>query len=123
MSEEFKEDKQNVPPAAQEDSEIMILIKGIKQQLSFLEKKIDTLIKQSQERPQKERHFPRPPYSKSFSKPFQSFGGSDHRGRAGHDKEGFGKKESGRQGDDNRGYGGPKKKPFYHGRKHRSQSR
>lgn len=133
MSEQFRHDASAVGPQA--DPDVAALIKQIQQQLVFLEKKIDTLINQSQERPFKEKHFPKP-----FSKPFRPFGrrpfGHSHRrgkGEQGHSlREGdfnqgrpfarpgnsllrAGEK---RQGDENQGFG-QKKKTFFHRRKNR----
>jgi hypothetical protein len=63
MSEQFEQDGSLVVP--QVETDVLVLIRKIQQQLLFLEKKIDTLISQSQERPSRER---------SFSKPYRSFG-------------------------------------------------
>lgn len=58
----------SLPPAPPED--VVFLIKRLQQQVTFLEKKIDLLLNQSQARPSPER---------PFSKPFRSFGPSHHR--------------------------------------------
>lgn len=62
MSEQFKHDAPMASP--QGDSKVVELITKLQQQLVFLEKKIDGLISQLQERPFK---------SNSFSKPYRSF--------------------------------------------------
>ncbi|MBU0634014.1 MAG: hypothetical protein KKB82_07170 [Candidatus Omnitrophica bacterium] len=78
MKKRFKRNSSSAPPQAEQD--VVALINKIQQQLVFLEKKIDTLISQSSERPFREKH---------FSKPFQRFdrshqygeGKQDHRPR------------------------------------------
>lgn len=47
-------------PAQHNDTNIMVLLKKIQQQLSFVEQKLDTLIGRSSDRPFKERHFSKP---------------------------------------------------------------
>ncbi len=108
MTEQFKSENPSTPQHIEVD--IVVLIKKMQMQLSFLDKKIDILINQSQEKPSRERH---------FSKPFRSF---DRHSRPGHygDKrnqgDDFRERSSGssrhfekRQGDEQRGPGGPKK--------------
>ena len=91
MTEQLKSDNFSTPQNL--ESDILVLIKKMQQQLVFLEKKIDTLISQSQEKPFRE---------KQFSKPFRSPDRSYRPGPGHHqDKRG--------QGEENRGYGGPKK--------------
>jgi hypothetical protein len=141
MSEQ-PQDNNPLPPAPVEQ-DVVALIKRLQQQITFLEKKIDLLLNQSQARPSHE---------KPFSKPFRSFdpshrrpgpGGDYHnasgkksfdRGRpfekrAGEGREGFGYKkkpyEYPKDSDSGQGHhfekrhGGekksfdPKKKPFY----------
>ena len=68
MNEQFDDNHQGSP---QVEPEIVAIIKRMQQQLVFLEKKIDTLISQSAERPFKDRN---------FSRPFRSFGQSHHHG-------------------------------------------
>jgi hypothetical protein len=108
MTKQLKND--NASTSQQTESDVLGLIKKMYQQLAFLEKKIDILISQSQEKPSRE---------KPFSKPFRSFGRPYRPGHP-HDKrthdEGFREKNfpSGhhsekRQGDENRGFGGPRK--------------
>ena len=63
MSEQFKHNG-SLPPALTEQ-DVIALVKKMQQQLVFLEKKIDILISQSQDRPFRQ---------KPFSKPFRSFG-------------------------------------------------
>ena len=69
MSEHFKHDT-SIPP--QTEPEVLALIRKMQQQLAFLEKKIDILIKQSSE-----KSFERPFQKRSFSRPFRP-GGFSH---------------------------------------------
>jgi hypothetical protein len=70
MTEQFKNDD---PLASQQsETDIVVLIKKMQQQLTFLEKKIDILVSQSQEKPLKERHFSRP--SRPFDRPYRPGG-------------------------------------------------
>ena len=111
-------DDQNVSAPQPAESEVVLLIKKLQQQLTFLEKKIDTLITQSKQ-PQE--------------KPFRSFDRPPHRGPY-QDKKEFGKQKNYR--DDREGGSGlqrpfkkkyegekrefdPKKKPFWQNRKGR----
>ncbi len=108
MTEQFESD--NLLPPQQNESDIYVLIKKIQQQLVFLEKKIDVLISQSQEKPFREKH---------FSKPFRSF---DRSRRSDREKGGsFGEKNfpQGRSYEkpyhkENRDFGS-KKKSYEHG--------
>ncbi len=134
MSEQFKDkahpNSDSLPPASDEQ-DVAVLIKQLQKQLIFLEKKIDTLISQSQARPSGEKH---------FSKPFRPFGNphrSYDRGRDNaYGERGFGYKkktydnpresDSGqgrnfekRPGGESRGFD-QKKKPFYHKRTNRA---
>ena len=108
MTDQLKND--NSLALQQTESDVLVLIKKMQQQLASLEKKIDILTSQSQQKPFREKH---------FSKPFRSF---DRPYRPGHyhDKrnQGEGPKErsfrSGphfekRPGDENRGFGGPQR--------------
>ena len=120
MNEHLKQDA--FPAAPQGESDVMALVKKIQQQLVFLEKKIDTLINQSSERPFK---------GKYFSKPFRplhgrqpSFSHSHHHGKGEHNSSREGGFAQGRpfdkqQGGENRGFG-QRKKPFFRRRKDRS---
>ena len=123
MDEHVKQD--DIPIAQQGEPDVLTLVKKIQQQLIFLEKKIDTLINSqsqpSQRPPFRERNFSKPP----FSKPFRSFGRSEHRGNSQRDdrppREGNfseGRPQFDRsQGGESRGFSGPKKKPFFRRRK------
>lgn len=62
MSEQLERDDSLSP--GPNDQDVAALINKMQKQLVFLEKKIDILISQSQERPSRERN---------FSKPFRSF--------------------------------------------------
>ena len=78
MSEQLERDDSLSPGPNEQD--VAALINKMQKQLVFLEKKIDILISQSQERPSGERH---------FSKPFRSFDRSYRPGQY-HDKRGPG---------------------------------
>ena len=108
MSEQLERDDSLSPGSNEQD--VAALINKMQKQLVFLEKKIDILISQSQERPSRERN---------FSKPFRSFDRSYRPGHY-HDKRDQGEdfRERGirsghhfekRQPDENRGFGGPKR--------------
>lgn len=119
MGKHFRRDSSSVPPQAETD--LVGLIKKVQQQLTFLEKKIDTLIGQSQERPFKGKHFPKP-----FPKPFRPFGHAHH-----HDRGEWDNSPRERERDSSRGRHfekherredqefGPRKKPFFHRKKGR----
>ena len=108
MTDQLKSDNFSAPQQTEPD--VLVLIKKMQQQLASLEKKMDILISQSQEKPFRE---------KPFSKPFQSF---DRPYRPGHS---HGKRDQGedprarsfrsgphsekRPGDENRGFGGPQR--------------
>jgi hypothetical protein len=66
------------------EPDVMALLKRMQQQLAFLEKKLDTLISQSQTRPSGERH---------FSKPFRASSHS-HRYASGERDAGYGERRS-----------------------------
>jgi len=65
MSKHFKDDTS--PVSQQAEPEIIALIKRMQQQLVFLEKKIDTLIGRSSERPFERKHFSKS--SRPFGRP------------------------------------------------------
>jgi hypothetical protein len=102
----------NPLPPAPADQDVIFLIKRLQQQLTFLEKKIDLLVNQSQARPSQE---------KPFSKPFRSFGPSHRRPGPGGDypyasgKKSFdrGHHFEKRPGEAKEGFG-YKKKPYAH---------
>lgn len=122
MSEQFKQNSSSVPPQA--ESDMVVLIKKMQQHLVLLERKIDTLISQSQQ-PQE-----RPFREKRFAKPFRSFGPSHPRARGEYNNSfrepragGFPqgrpfKKHDRPERDENRGFS-HKKKPFYQKRNDR----
>jgi len=123
MNEEPSINPSAVPD--QSDADIVPLLKRMQQQLSSLEKKIDTLINQSQEKPFREKSFPNRPFrGRSFSKPLRSFDQSQRHGK-GEREHGPGERDSAqgrfyerRQRDKNRG-SDQKKKPFFFKRKDR----
>ena len=98
-------DNDSLPPAPAEQ-EVVVLIKKIQQQLVFLEKKIDILIRQSQTRPFSEKH---------FSKPFRPFGhphprsDREHANTSGEKSFDRGRHFEKRHGEENRGFGHKKK--------------
>jgi hypothetical protein len=67
------------------DTDVASLLKRMQQQLLSLERKIDTLISQSQERPSGGNVFPDRPFRKRpFSKPFRSFDRPQRHGKGEH---------------------------------------
>jgi len=117
MGKQFRHDSSSVPPQAETD--VVSLIKRVQQQLAFLEKKIDTLISQSQEKPFRGKPFPKP-----FPKPFRPFSHSHHHDRGERDNSSRerdfsrGRPFEKHQGGENQEFG-PKKKPFFHRKKER----
>ena len=144
MNEEFNKESSSVLP--QPETDTVVLIKRLQQQVAFLEKKIDILINQSQGESSREKY---------FSKPYRSFDRSHRHNKGGRDSShaergfdqgrrfgkpggeqsrGFGQKKdyarpresnSGperhfekRSGEEHRGFG-RKKKPFFHKRRDR----
>jgi len=72
---EFSDENEDLSTPAQDDADILSILKKMQQQLNYLEKKIDTLVGQSPERSFQSRE-------KRFSKPFRpSFGGGAHYGK------------------------------------------
>ena len=124
-------DEQDSSVSQPAEAEAIVLLKKLLHQLAFLEKKVDTLISQSQEK--SFRPFPRPFHRDSFhGKRDQGHFGKH---RAEEDRGGFGGSKKhyrdDRSGDSqdrpyfkkNQDSGSHeswhKKKPFYHTRKHR----
>lgn len=108
MTEQLKSDNSSTPQ--QTESDVLVLIKKMHQQLAFLEKKIDILISQSQERPFREKKFSKP--SRPFGRPYSSDSyqgkrnqGEGFRERSFHSGHPFKK----RQEDKNQGFGVPKR--------------
>ena len=81
MSEDLKEDAGSTQP--REESEVVMLIKQVQQQMVYLEKKLDLLLAQAPQKSFKESSFPRPR---------RSFGNSFHheKGRPQHSRHGAG---------------------------------
>ena len=68
------------------DTDVVSLLKRIQQQLLFLEKKVDLLLSQSQERRHGEKTFSdRPSQRKPFSKQLRSLDHPRHRSRGDHE--------------------------------------
>ncbi len=114
MEKHFKRNGSSAPPQVEPD--VAAMLKRIQQQLVFLEKKIDTLISRSSERPSKGQH---------FSKPFRSYGYSQHHGKRKHyNSSREGGFDQGRHFDREQGGGNRRfdqeKKPFFHRRKKRT---
>jgi hypothetical protein len=124
MTEET--DNDGAAEAPQNESDVLTLLKRMQQQLTFLEKKIDSLVNQSQvkssqERPYQERSSQeRPSYrERSYPKPAWSSGRPQRSGHyRGNRDQGEGSSERGyssgrsyekRERDDSRGSDGPKK--------------
>jgi hypothetical protein len=79
------------PTPDESDTDVVSLLKRMQQQLLFLEKKMDLLISQSQERPSGEKTTPDRNFRKRpFSKPFRSF---DHPQRHGKGEYGHSPRE------------------------------
>src|SRR3990167_2038653 len=109
MNEHFKDDTSSVSPQAEPN--VMTAIKKIQEQLGFLEKKIDILIKQSSARPLKETVFPKPCRPGGSGPPrYQAGGGRDDRPRENSfsQERRFDKRHSG----GNRGFGQQEKQLF-----------
>jgi len=111
MSEHFKHDTSSAPPPVEPD--VAALIKKMQQQLGFLEKKVDILIRQSSERPFKGR---------PFSAPFRPFGHSyghskgEPHNRSRESSFAQGQSLNKQPGNENREFG-QRKKPFFRQRK------
>ncbi len=76
MTEQSNEDSSSNPQQA--DLDIVAVLRRMQQQLAFLEKKIDTLIKQSPERSGSQRPFNR---DRGFQRSFRPGGGFGHSDR------------------------------------------
>ena len=122
MSEHVKPDTSSAPPQGEVD--VVVLIQKMQQQLVFLEKKIDTLISQSSEKPFRRNHFSQRSGAASQARPFRSFGHSHPQGKGEHDnssrERGFAPRRhfGTPQGGENRGFG-QSQKPFFRPRKGR----
>ncbi|MFA5038636.1 MAG: hypothetical protein WC732_03040 [Candidatus Omnitrophota bacterium] len=110
MEEESKQE--NSPGSPHGEPDVAALIRKIQQQLTFLEKKIDILINQSQAEPSREKY---------FSKPYRPFDRPARHGKA-EGREGYRERGPGQgrnyekpQGGENRGFG-YKKKSYDHPR-------
>jgi CxxC-x17-CxxC domain-containing protein len=80
-----------VPEAAAPQADIAGLINKVQQQLVYLEKKIDTLISQSQEKKFEPKTFEQKSFQpKSFQKPFQRYDRPRHEGHVRQDNNAFG---------------------------------
>lgn len=85
---------------SEQGQDMMALLQRMQQQMTYLEKKLDTLIQNSQQKPfNRDRNFSRPP--------FRPFGRPRRPGE--HGPGGFDRGQAGQQG----GPFAPKKKPFF----------
>lgn len=108
MTDQLKSDNFSAPQQTEPD--VLVLIKRMQQQLASLEKKIDILISQSQEKPFREKHFSKP--FRSFDRPYPPGHSYDKRNQGGDPKERSfrsGPHSEKRRGDENRGFGGPQR--------------
>ena len=122
MNEPFKH--QHSPDESHANTDVVTLIRKMQQQLDFLERKIDTLISQSQGRPAMGRPSPERSFrDKRFSKPFRPSGPSHQHGKTEHygsRPRAFGQgQRSDRRPDEPEREFNPKKKPFFFKRKER----
>lgn len=115
---------------SQDIQEVITMLMKMQEQLNFLERKIDTLIKQGESGPSSsgERSFQDRPFrEKRFSKPFRPFrpGGHPRKEYGGHEERPEGNRSDRRERGEYGGHGKPfgsggfKKKPFFSKRKHR----
>lgn len=123
MNKESSTNASAVPDES--DTDVVSLLKRMQQQLLFLERKIDLLISQSQERQPEGRTSPQRPFQKRpFSKPFHSFDHPQHHGEGEH-RQGRREGESvqghfyDRRPRDKRRGPNPKRKTFPYKRKER----
>jgi hypothetical protein len=88
-------EESSIPPSAipdETDTDVASLLRKMQQQLLFLERKIDLLIRQSQDRQPAERTSPhRPPQKRPFSKQYRPF---DHARRPSRGEHGHSPRES-----------------------------
>ena len=109
-----EQDQNSSADSGSANTDVIGLLKKVQQQLEFLEKKLDTLIKQSQDKPFGEKRF-----SKPFNRPYS---GNSYRGKGDHDRGSRDREfnqrpsfEKRREDQDQRF--APKKKPFFDKRK------
>jgi len=125
MNEQFEEDD-DFMEAPEGESEIMEMLKKIQQQLSFLEKKVDSLIGQSQNRPPRDRNYSKPFRPGGHRPHFQKNSDRDHRS-GDRDRRPDGNRSDDRRPDQgrpyensnprrNRGFN-PRKKEGYYGKR------
>lgn len=118
MDENFKpQDNSN---ASANDTDLVSLVKKLQQHLSFLEKKIDTLITRVPETPFQGKRFSKPFRPGGYSRPYspgpRGRGHSGERnfsqgGQGGYQGRSF-DKSGGNGGQQNREFGPAKKRPF-----------
>ena len=83
----MNEESSSTPPVTPDgvDTDVVSLLKKMQQQMLFLERKIDLLIRQSQEKQPGEKTFlNRPSQKRPFSKQYRSFDHSRNRSRGEH---------------------------------------
>lgn len=113
MNEHIKQDSSSNSPHG--ELELVVLVKKIQQQLVFLERKLDTLIAQSSQKPFQNRTFP---------KPFRSFKHSGDRPRESgnySEKKEFGRPSHFEQPPSDQGHGFSKRKAFFRNRNNRKK--
>ena len=93
MNEEMKH---ATAESEQADLDLTSILRRIQQQLAFLEKKVDLLIKQSSERSGgRDRHFSKPPFRQSgFGRSYQGPSRGDRRERPSGSRGGFSESNS-----------------------------
>ena len=106
----------NDSPSTENETDLVSLIKKIQNQLTFLEKKIDTLINRSSERQFEKKDFSRPykPFNRPRPHDNRKYDGRSQ-GNQYSQRHPFDKNQTG----ENRGYG-QRKKPFF--RKQKEQA-
>ena len=112
MEKQFKHNGSSSSPQAEPD--LVALIKKIQQHLLFLEKKIDTLISRSSEKPSRGQHFSKPfrPYDRPPQHSSRKYYNSSREGGFDRGRR-FGREEGG----GNRRFDQGKKPFFYRGKK------
>jgi hypothetical protein len=125
MNEESSFNPSEEPDPPETDTDIVSLLKRMQQQLNFLEKKIDILISQSQEKTFGEKPFPNRSFQKRpFSKPLHSFDRSQRHSRGDHehsprDRDSAQGRFYERRKPENKRSPNAKRKPYYPQRKDR----
>ncbi len=107
----------------EQGKDVVAILEKMQQQLTYLEKKIDTLIQNSQQKPafERERSFSKPPF-RSFGRPHRPEGGNGRPSYGpGRSQNSYGGGHGGNEGGNRDGNFRPKKKPFFGGRSNRER--